>query len=164
MKPLHATSFPPSRDRGKALGARLVCVVLGLLILSACSRPRVHYLSEERYSAGSASREIRVLDGEVDQPFQAIALMDSQTYLQKDEATQERMRQDLIQIAQRIGADAIRETRVLSERKRGALPDERIPIPMAWKQGRYKEYFMRGEAIRFLDQEKSAPDDQSASG
>ena len=36
-------------------------------------------------------------------------------------------------------------------RFRGVIPDENVPVPGAWTRGAYKLFFMRGEAVKYIE-------------
>ena len=136
---------------------RAVWVILPVLLasvllgLGACTGPRVHPLTDFQYAPKGPDAPIGLLVGKESTPYEAIAVVDSETYAKKDDATKEKMLEDLRKRARKMGADAVQDIRLLPVNVRGVTSDEDVPVPGAWKQGRYQLYFLRGEAIKYVE-------------
>ncbi|MFW6255788.1 MAG: hypothetical protein ACOC54_03125 [Candidatus Sumerlaeota bacterium] len=128
----------------------LVGLILIITTGTACRHSRIHRLDGTDYPPKASDAPIDTYDTRLDRPYEAVAILDS---IRMDNFTPEnqlRMRENLKEMARELGADAVHDIRSLEVKKRGAVSDEVVPIPGAWRQARYKRYFLRGEAVRYL--------------
>lgn len=127
---------------------------MGLALLVGCTHPRVQKLDGTKRPPKPKNAEILVVeDGKSKELYKEIAILDSDWYNEDSPFTRKLMREDLVKEARKIGADGIHNPRVLEIERRGARGDRYVPIPGAWRQGRYEEYVMRAEAFVLVDRE-----------
>ncbi|MBN1866259.1 hypothetical protein JW916_03105 [Candidatus Sumerlaeota bacterium] len=129
-----------------------VAALLCLLLAAGCATPRVHRLTDFRYLPKAADAEIDCFVGKLTRPYESIAIVDSERYGEKDNPSKAKMIENLKKRARRIGADAVQDIRLLPVQVRGIVADERVPIVGAWKRGRYDLYFLRGEAVKYVQE------------
>jgi len=129
-----------------------LCLVAALAA-GACSAPRqVHRVTDFQYIAKAADAPIDLFVGELTRPYEPIAIVDSKRYESKTDAQKAEMLAELETLARPLGADAVHNVRLLSVRIRGAIADDRVPVPGAWRQGVSYMYFLRGQAVKYVDQ------------
>jgi len=121
-----------------------------LLTLAGCSATQIHRLTDEKFTPKPPGTEIDIYIGELKRPYREIAVLDSRCSGTKDSEIKEQQLEDIKRLARKVGADAVHNVRLLTKNARGMVPDQRVPFP-AFKQGRYKLYFIRGDAITFVD-------------
>ena len=130
--------------------ARLSILLALAVALSACARPTVKRLTDERYPRKTASEEIELYIGGYDGAHEVIAELNSISLPEKDDLAKSRQIDYLKKRARELGADAIEDIRLLPREVRGYVLDENVPF-RSWKQGVYYVYFLRGTAIRYVD-------------
>lgn len=128
-----------------------IAILLSGVLAAACSGPRIHWRADVRPAPRPASAEVEVFVGLLDRPHRTVAVVESGRYDTRDDATKERMIEDLKAMARRAGADAVDGVQLLAVRKRGMVRDERVPLPGAVHQAEYEKYFLRGEAVVYED-------------
>jgi hypothetical protein len=130
---------------------REICALSMLILLFSCSAYTVHRLDSTKYKPRQRDAEITIYAGKVDRPHVKIAIIDSETFPDKSDATKLKQLEQLKTAARKLGADAVEDVRLLAQKVRGYVVDERVPFP-AWKQGEYELYFLRGVAVRFTEE------------
>jgi hypothetical protein len=131
---------------------------------SGCNRNR-HYLmleegfgkegyAQQVYPRTPKDQDIRLFVNEVRRPHLKIAYVQSFSDVKTDEETKRRQLEALKSEARKVGADAVMTIRQMKGRVRGAVLDEMTPFT-AYRQGRYEIHFMRGVAIKFVDEEEA---------
>lgn len=121
---------------------------LGILeTVLACAGPRMERLTTERFKPLPPNAEVEVYIGRLEGPYQEIAIIESSGSPYVDDNVKKRQVRQLQAKARRLGANGVQDLRILTKRIKGFVIDERVPFA-SWKQGKYEEYFMRGEAIR----------------
>ena len=126
--------------------------IAGAFLASACGPQRVHRVTDFQYIPKAPDAPIDLFIGELTRPYEPIAVVDSQRYESKSEAKKAEMLGELEALARPLGADAVHNVRLLHARVRGIIPDERPPVPGAWRQGVRYMYFLRGQAVKYVDQ------------
>lgn len=142
------------------------------LLASACQSPRVHRLTDFEYTPKPSSAAIELFTEQIGDPYTLIAIVDSRRYALRDydpEATEDaaialhkasesqhtamlgQMRQDLMELARKLGGDAVHKMRLLSTRERGMVRDPAAPIPGVRQSEYSKRYFYRGELIKYIE-------------
>jgi hypothetical protein len=132
-----------------------LCAAVLLLGSAACTTSKRHMLSEEKFPARAKTEEVKLFVNEVRRPHVKVALVQSFSDAEPTAEVKKEQLEDLMREARRVGADAVMSVRQLNSRVRGFVPDERVPFP-SWRQGRYELYFMRGTAIKFVDEATAA--------
>jgi hypothetical protein len=94
---------------------------------------------------------VRLYVNEVRRPHVKIAIVQSFSDPEPDAARKREMLESLTREARKVGADAVMNIRQLRNDVRGAVVDEAVPF-RSYKQGRYDMFFLRGTAIRFVDE------------
>lgn len=128
-----------------------VVVLLVALVAVGCAARRRYMLTTERFAPTPASQEVKLYVNEVRRPHIKIAIVQSFADPEPDAERKRKMLEALTSEARRLGADAVMNVRQLKNQVRGAVVDEAVPF-QSYKQGRYDMYFMRGTAIRFVDE------------
>jgi hypothetical protein len=129
---------------------RFLTLAFIVAVLGGCESAHIHRLTDHKYPPKSRDAEIEAFFGAVERPHERIALIDSQTEESKDDEAKARMLEQLRQKARKLGADAVADVRLLSREGTGWVWDEATPFP-APKQGPYNLFFLRGEAIKYID-------------
>jgi hypothetical protein len=124
-----------------------------MLSLYGCGRPHIQRIGNARFEPRSSEALVEVVENTLDRAYEPIALLDSDSYRADNPTSETLMSEDLRRLARKVGADAVHKTRILAVRKRGAVRDTVTPVAGAWIQGEYEEYFMRGEAIRYIKED-----------
>jgi hypothetical protein len=124
----------------------------------ACFRSNIHPLGDSAPLPPKSVKSFPLYENRVDHPYEALALVDSVDLADKTEADRRVMEEDLRRLAMGLGADAVHHIRLLEIKRRGAAWDEEVPFPGAWPLARYSRWFLRGEAIRWLN---GPPDSES---
>jgi uncharacterized protein YbjQ (UPF0145 family) len=132
-------------------GPLMIAVLLMAVIVTSCATRRRHMLTDERYAPTPAAQEIKLYVNEVRRPHIRIAIVQSFSEPEPDAARKREMLEALTTEARKIGADAVMNVRQLKNQVRGAVVDEAVPF-RSYRQGRYDMAFMRGTAIRFVDE------------
>lgn len=135
------------RIRGIVEGVALALVVL---LLAACGGPALKRLTAQTFPPKPASEPLEVYGGKVTSGCLEIAYLNSISLPEKDAAAKARQLEDLKQRARRLGADAVQDVMLLERRVKGFIVDEMTPF-RSWKQDTYSLYFLRGTAIKYLD-------------
>ena len=125
-------------------------VLLATALLCACGRPHVQQIGGAQFPARPRNAPVEVVENTLARVYEPVAVIDSNQYRGDDPTSKTAMTENLRRRARKVGADAVHKVRVLEVSKRGAIHDPVVPIPGAWVQGDYKEYFMRGEAVRYI--------------
>jgi hypothetical protein len=133
---------------------RDLSALLILSLLFSCSAYTIHRLDGTKYKPKPRNADITIYAGKIDRPHVKIAIIDSETFPDKSDATKLKQLEQLKMAARKLGADAVEDVRLLTQKARGYVVDERVPLP-AWKQGEYELYFLRGVAIRFTEETSS---------
>ncbi len=122
------------------------------LLLAGCGVTHVHRLTEEKFPRKSRDAEVKLYVNKVPDKHVAIALINS--FAAEKDSPEVRRKQllDIQKKARSIGADAVMSIRRLENKGRGWVPDERIPFS-AYKQGKFRQSFLRGTAIVYRDEE-----------
>jgi hypothetical protein len=138
---------------------RTLPAILALAALAlGCSNQKVYRLSDEPLPKAVPAENVRLFLGETTRPHRELALVNSVIERDKTTATKRRQLADLQGRAAGLGADAVVDIRLLSEKHRGFTLDPTVPF-RAWQQGHYELYFLRGRAIQFIEQpEESGPE------
>jgi len=118
--------------------------------LSGCQWQRVHRLTDYKYPPRDKDAEIEAFYGEVSEPHEKIAIIQSSPKNSRDNETKAKQLDELRKIARKLGADAIQDVRLLSTSGNGLVSDPATPFPSV-KQGRYEMFFLRGEAIKYVN-------------
>lgn len=127
-------------------------LLLAVLVIAGCSNRRTYRLASEKFPPTPADQEVRLFVNEVREPHVKIAMV--QTFASRsreNDVTRDQL-QELNDRARALGADAVVNVRVLRNRVDGYVVDERVPF-RSYRQGRNELYFLRGTAIRFIDEE-----------
>ena len=122
-----------------------------LVVAVSCGTQRRYILGDTRYPPKPSDAEIKLFVNEVRRPHVKVAIVQSFADTEPDAEKKREMLEALTREARRVGADAVMNVRQLRNKVRGAVVDEAVPF-RAYKQGRYDMYFMRGTAIRFVDE------------
>lgn len=139
------------RGRWKRACVALVCASMAGL-LSGCSSVYVYRLTKDTYPPKASDEDVKLFMNKVQRPYKQIAFIDSQPLPDKTEAARNKQYIQIRAKARELGADAVHEIRFLDERVQGIVADQRVPLG-AYKQGRYKLYFVRGTAILYTNEE-----------
>jgi len=127
-------------------------LLLALAILAGCGVSNVHRLTEENYKRKPRGAEIKLYVNRVLEPHVAIAQINSDAAAEDSPEARRDQLGDLQKRARALGADAVMNIRHLENKGRGFVPDARIPFS-AFKQGNYKQSFLRGTAIVYVVEE-----------
>ncbi|MDK2971182.1 MAG: hypothetical protein PWP23_937 [Candidatus Sumerlaeota bacterium] len=139
-------------------------ILTGLLILSTgCTSTRVQRIGTAEYNAVRDPEAVRLFLGDVSRPYREIAWIDSFSAVEKDREVKREQLAELRREAARIGADAIIEIQSLKEMRRGMTNDPRTPFP-AWEQARTEMNFLRGKAVRFVEEEQALEREEERAG
>jgi len=130
-------------------GIAMMALAAGVLA-AGCSTTKVKYLTEERYSPTPAEEKISLYVNEVERPHVKIAYVQSTGAANKETETVREQLRDLREKAREAGADAVVNVQQLSDKIRGYVRDEKVPF-RAYEQGTAQRYFLRGTAIRFVE-------------
>jgi hypothetical protein len=136
--------------RPTAAALRGVLLVIAASLVSGCVGGRVNWLTDHRYSAKPRDASVDVYIGQAPVAFEKIAIIQTPASDKKDKETRERQLADIRHLARKIGADGVQDVRWLSLEGRGWVWDPYTPFPSA-KQGRYQQFFLRGEAIKYVE-------------
>jgi hypothetical protein len=143
--------MPPGRHIWSH-GAAIAAVAI---VLAGCfPASRVHYISEQRYRPNGSANNVRLYVNTVAEPHVRIAHVNSFAAQKDDEETRRRQLEDLRKRAWSLGADAVVEVKRLRNKGQGWVIDEQVPFT-AYQQGRYRQYFLRGVAIRYGEAPRS---------
>ncbi len=131
---------------------------MGLALLaSACSNPRIHRLTDVKYTPLEANAAVALSEEKIaERDYTPIAIVDSFRYAVSPDGPspkqRERMMEELRVLARELGADAVHKVRTLPVRVRGFVGDENVPIENAWRPG-YRDFnIMRGEAVIYMEE------------
>jgi hypothetical protein len=142
-------------NRGKTLFSSLRPLVIAgcavVILAVGCAMPRVYRLTDQKRASLPAGASVDLYIGKLKAPNERIAIVDSERYATKDDAAKERMLEELKRRARKVGAEAVQDIRLLAVRKRGMIADDRAPIAGPMRQGYYHLYFLRGQAIHYLE-------------
>lgn len=127
-------------------------LLLALLVAAGCSNRRTYRLTSEKFPPTPADQEVRLFVNEVREPHVKIAMVQTFSSRSRENDVVRDQLQELNDRARALGADAVVNVRVLRNRVDGYVVDERVPF-RAYRQGRNELYFLRGTAIRFIDEE-----------
>jgi hypothetical protein len=131
------------------LSRRRLVLVLGLLLMVwGCGRPSMRMLAGVRFPPKDKHADIDLYVGTIQREHVAVAVINSISLPDDDEAARRRQMEDLKKRARRLGADAVHNIRSLKQKGRGYVPDKAVPF-WAWRQGEYRAYLLRGTAIRY---------------
>lgn len=142
--------YEPKSTKMKESGLALALIVSTALLVG-CSSTNVTMLSKTRFPPKPSDAEIELFSGKITGPYVAIAIIDSRSHSERTKENKIKQLEDLRRLARKLGADAVHNIRLLKKKGRGYIPDERVPIP-AWKQGSFNLYFLRGEAIKYKEE------------
>lgn len=124
-------------------------IAAAALVLAGCTTAsRVHYISEQRYKPTGSAKDVRLYVSTVTEPHVRIAHVNSFAAQADDEETRRRQLEDLRERAWGLGADAVVDVKRLRNKGQGWVIDEQVPFT-AYTQGSYRQYFLRGVAIRY---------------
>lgn len=143
--------------RGMLRIAVIFSLSAAAIIALSCTTTKVHRIAGANYDPKPVDAPIETFAGKIDRPYENIAVVDSKVYTAKETAQKDQMLEDLRVAARQLGADAIQDVRILPVKHRGMVPDKQVPIPGAVKQGYYRHYFMRGEAVKYVEKVGEAP-------
>jgi hypothetical protein len=127
-----------------------------LLAAAGCASRTVYRLTDEKFRPTPANQEIKLYVTDVAQKYQPIGWVQSRSAPDREPKTKNAQLKYIVSEARKIGADAIVNVRMLRNKVRGAIADEAVPLP-AWQQGEYERYFMRGLAIRYVEDGEAEP-------
>lgn len=138
-----------SNETNRGRGRTEVALALAFAAsLAGCGGPRTFMVGDETFKRRPPVYPVDVYVGEVVETNRKIAIVESTAYPADDEPTRLKQIEEMKSRARVLGADAIEDLRVLTKRVRGFTVDERTPF-LAWKQGEFPLYFMRGTAIAY---------------
>lgn len=141
----------PERMRRPAAAARAALIFALLpLLWGGCATGRTQKLTEERFPPNPEPASVVAMAGATSRPHVAIARLDSSTDTYKTSAVREQQLDELRRRAASLGANGLVEVRHLEQRHRGMVADPTVPF-LAWMPGSQSRYFMRGKAVRFLE-------------
>ncbi len=136
--------------------------VLALATISGgCSNTRVHPITDQEFQPARNVEQVKMYLGVVDRPHVQLAFVNSFPDSDKTVAIKRDQLRDLQKRAADLGADAVMDVRLLTEKHRGMTVDPTVPF-RAWKQGDFDLYFLRGVAIRFVDESDPEWEEQQA--
>ncbi len=136
--------------------------ILATVVLAGCGAPKQHMLTERDYAPVRSAEQVRLFAGNTERETVDIAVVDSFASGDRSSAMRQSQLRDLRKRAAEAGASAVVDVRVLEERHRGMVADPSVPLP-AWKQGNSTLYFVRGTAVRFVeDQDVQEWEEQQA--
>lgn len=133
------------------LRATLLLTLLAV-VLSGCSNRRYYYLATEDFPPTPADQEVRLYVNPLVRPHIEVAYVHSFMDTETDSETRRRQLQQMSETARSLGADAIMDIRQMTGEVRGMVIDEAVPF-RAYRQGSYPLYFLRGTAVRFVEEE-----------
>lgn len=136
--------------RARRLFSALAGAAAAAIALAGCASPHAHRLTDFKYPPKPKKAEMEAFFGEVSRPYEKVAIIQSSPSDKRDSQTKAKQLDELRHIARRLGADAIQQVRLLSSSGNGLVSDPAPPFPSI-KQGRYEAFFLRGEAIKFVD-------------
>jgi len=135
---------------------RAFALIVLAVFAVGCAGGQINWLTDYRYPAKPKDAEVDVYIGEAPAAFEKIANIQTASSDKKDKRTRERQLRDLRRLARKIGADGVQDVRWLSSEGRGWVWDPYTPFP-SWKQGRYLQFFLRGDAIKYVDPHAVSP-------
>jgi uncharacterized protein YbjQ (UPF0145 family) len=147
----------------KKEGNALIFLFFGGLfffLLSSCNTGTVKKLKWETRPPREGSAGIELFVGQVQRPYEEIAILQSRYYENQSKENKTKMLADMRNLARRVGADAVMDVHILPKRFQGMVADEKVPFP-AWKQGADYTYFMRGTAIVFKEDTVTTPTEKN---
>lgn len=137
---------------------RWLCLALALSLIPAgigCHRPRIKTLATTRAMPLAADETVEVYVGKVAQPGKRLAIIETGDVGFVDDTVRRRWVEELQAKARRLGANAIEDTRILTKRVSGFVPDPQTPFASV-RPGKTEYYFMRATAIRIEDSEPAS--------
>ena len=135
--------------------ALFLTAALLLAAATGCETSRVHRLTPEVFPPTASEESIKLFVNQVRRPHIRIAHIQSTADISRDPEVRRAQLEQLRAEARALGADAVMDIQQLQNRVRGMVIDERVPF-RAYRQGNYELYFLRGTAIRFVDEEAAA--------
>ncbi len=129
---------------------QLFLLIFCLALLFSCKATNYHRLTDEKFPKKSKNQNIDLFMGKVGVPYKPVAVVQSKSYKDKSEATRKKQILEIEKAARNLGADAIHQVRILENEAYGYIRDYYVPFK-SWKQGEYKLYFIRGEAIKYTE-------------
>jgi hypothetical protein len=133
----------------------LLMAVAALLTGPGCQRPRSLALSDQKYERLADDDKVDVYVGDVQQPHEELAIIETASTGWVDDEIKRHWIEELQAKARAMGGNAIQETRILTKRIAGFVPDERTPFASV-RQGRTEYYFMRAKVIRIKESEPTS--------
>ena len=119
-------------------------------ILAGCLTYDRRMISPEEFPPTPAHQTIRLFVTDVDEPYKMVAFVQSLSSPNRDQETQREQLVYLREVAREVGADAVIHIAQFNDQIRGFVPDDATPFPSV-RQGRTNTYFVRGIAIRYID-------------
>jgi len=145
MKEPNVRNFRAGRSARTAPALAAICA----LVLAGCATaPRYKMLTDKRYPPRPSSYPIELYATGLRTPHEEIAIIDSVGFDKLTSATRKAMVEDLRARARNLGADAVKDVRMLISPQRGWVLDPQTPF-RSWRQGWRDVYFLRGRAVRF---------------
>lgn len=135
---------------------RSLFLFLAAALMVGCSNTRYEMITSERFPPKADPTEVRLYVNQVRRPHIKVAYVQSFSDLSRtDEEVRREQLLELRNNAARVGADAVMDIRQMKNQVRGFVQDERTPF-RSYTQDRYETYFLRGVAIRFVEDEATA--------
>ncbi|MCC5876837.1 MAG: hypothetical protein JJU11_11510 [Candidatus Sumerlaeia bacterium] len=125
------------------------------LLVVGCSNTKYNLLTQERFPPKADPAEVRLYVNQVRRPHIKLAHVQSFAEVSRDNDVRRDQLRDIRETAAKVGADAVMEIRQMNNQVRGFVQDERTPF-RSYTQDRYQTYFLRGVAIKFVDDERAA--------
>lgn len=135
--------------------SRLFLLLFLPFLAIGCSNPKYRQLTQERFPAKADATDVRLYVNQVRRPHIKLAHVQSFADVSRDNDVRREQLRDIRETAAKFGADAVMEIRQMNNRVRGFVQDERTPF-RSYTQDRYETYFLRGVAIKFVDDERTA--------
>jgi len=149
-------------------------LILAILTVACGESERVRRVTRVEYLPLAKDAPVEVIAYTKSRVYDRIAIVDSPHYVLPDyypktrdaiemarhkaaadqhEKMFEKMREDLREMARKLGGDCVQNVRQKKVRVRGILPDRNAPLPGLKTQGYHDEYFLRGEVIKLSPRE-----------
>jgi hypothetical protein len=126
-----------------------LALALATVASVSCTIKHTHPVGQA-YPPNPDPASIRLFTGILNAEHEEIAYIQTPSEDNKRVATRREMIADLQKRAAKVGADVIMDVQLLTEDHHGVTLNRATPIRTP-RQGEYKRYFMRGVAIRLLE-------------